>query len=215
MMNFGIIATEMTRNRLSNRISGSIRLALAILSAVRLLPHIAVFVLSPKRELQWKDLDRYGEFYDKRKPQNMPERLILFVRMMTFFCEYRNVFYHRHRSLRHFLALLCRPMRSLSINTNTCGPGLFIRHGFGTLLSADEIGANCSVSQLVTVGYVNNSVDRPRIGNNVTIAAGARVLGAVTIGDNAFVSANSLVISDVPPGATVIGVPARIVNSNK
>lgn len=49
-----------------------------------------------------------------------------------------------------------------------------------------------------------NSVDRPEIGNNVPVAAGA-------VGDNAFVSASSLVISDVPPGATAIGVPSKIV----
>lgn len=190
------------------------KIGVATLSAIRLLPHISVLVFSPKRELLWKDLDRYGEAYSSGKPQTFVERIILFINMMTFFPEYRNVFYLRHKTLGHILGLLCRPMDSLKISAKQCGPGLFIQHGFGTLVSVEEIGANCMISQLVTVGYVNNSVDRPTLGSNVTIAAGARVLGAVTIGDNAFVSANSLVISDVPAGATVIGVPARIIAVN-
>ncbi len=201
----------MTKVQRSNRLIVISKFAVATLSAVRLLPHIAVFILSPRRELLWKDLDRYGENYDEGKPHTLLERVNLFIKFMTFNSEYRNVFYLRHKTLGHLLGLLCRPMESLKINAKTCGPGLFIHHGFGTQVSAEEIGANCSIGQLVTVGYVNNAADRPKIGNYVTIAAGARVLGAVTIGDNAFVSANSLVISDVPPGATVIGVPSKII----
>jgi len=202
-----------TGDQLTNKFNSQFKFAIGALSAVRLVPHIVLFVLSPKRELLWKDIDRYGEFYDKKKPKALLERLVLFVRMMTFFPEYRNVFYVRHKTLRHPLGLLCRPMRSLAINTKRCGPGLFVQHGFGTLVSAEEIGAHFSISQLVTVGYVNNAVDRPKIGDNVTIGPGARVLGAVTIGDNAFISANTLVIADVPPGARVVGVPARMANN--
>jgi serine O-acetyltransferase len=187
--------------------------AVAAVSAIRLLPHMVVLMTSPKREILWKDLDRYGEVYGEGKAKSSVGRLILFINTMTFLKEYRNVFYLRHKTLGHFLGLVCRPMESLKINAKTCGSGLFVQHGFGTQVSAERIGDNCVISHLVTVGYVNNAVDRPSIGNNVTIAVGARVLGAVTVGDDAFVSANSVVISDVPPGATVIGVPARMVPS--
>ena len=132
---------------------------------------------------------------------------------MTFVPEYRNVFYFRHPSLGYFLGFLCWPKDSLKIDVKTCGPGLFIQHGFGTLIFAEEIGADCSIGQLVSIDYIDNPDERPKIGNRVTVGAGARVLGGVTVGDNVFISANSLVTQDVPAGVTVIGVPAKIVFS--
>ena len=80
------------------------------------------------------------------------------------------------------------------------------------MITAKEIGANFTVRQLATVGFANNDMDCPKIGDNVTIGVGARVLGGVTIGDEVVVAANSLVIADVPPGVTVMGVPTKIVS---
>jgi len=199
----------------SNRLIEIGMLTVAALSAIRLLPHIVVLILSPKRDQLWADLDRFGEQCDGGKPRSLPERIILFVKLMTFHSEYRNVFYFRHRTLAYLLGLLCPPEEFLMIDVKTCGSGLFIQHGYGTLISADEIGAHCWINQMVSVDSIDNSGKRPKIGNNVTIAAGARVLGAVTIGDNAFISANSLVISDIPPGVTVVGIPAKIVFAKK
>ena len=65
---------------------------------IRLLPHIAVFVLS-------QDLDRYGFNVDGREPRTVLERVTLFIRMMTFIPEYRNVFYLRHKTIGHILGL--------------------------------------------------------------------------------------------------------------
>ena len=139
--------------------------------------------------------------------------MVLFVWVMTYLPEYRNVFYFRHKILGHLLALLCAPMKSLTfLAKKTCGPGLLVHHGFGTSVSAEEIGANFSIKQLAMVGYVNNSTDCPKIGNNVSIGVGARVLGRVAIGDDVVIAPNSLVISDVPAGATVMGVPSKIVS---
>ena len=90
------------------------------------------------------------------------------------------------------------------------GPGLFISHGQATILSADSIGADLHVHQGVTVGWDYRSERRPVIGNGVFIGAGAKVLGAVTVGDGARIGANAVVVTDVPAGATAIGVPARI-----
>jgi serine O-acetyltransferase len=161
----------------------------------------------------WKDLDRYAEFCESKKPEAVVERVILFIWAMTFLSEYRNVFYFRHKTLRHLLALLCPPMKSLSLLTKqTCGPGMLVHHGFGTMVSAEKIGANFTIKQLATVGYLNNSIDCPKIGSNVMIGVGARVLGRVTIGDDVVIGANSLVISDVPAGVTVMGVPSKIVS---
>ena len=113
------------------------------------------------------------------------DRVVLFIWAMTFLPEYRSVFYFRHRTLGHLLALLCPPMKSLALFAKkTCGPGMLVHHGFGTTVTAEEIGANFTIKQLATVGYVNNSIDCPKIGSNVTIGVGARVLGGVTIGDD-------------------------------
>jgi serine O-acetyltransferase len=189
--------------------------ALLGVSTVRLLPHIALALYGREKELVWSDLDRYADLYETQTPIYTFERAALFIRMMTFYPEYRNVFYFRHKVIGLFLAFLCPPVPSLRLYTiNKCGPGLCVHHGFGTTVTAREIGANFTIRQLVSVGFVNNSIDCPTIGDNVTIGAGARVLGAVTLGDDVVVGANSVVIADVPSGVTVMGVPARIIAPN-
>jgi serine O-acetyltransferase len=189
------------------------KIGVAALSGIRLLPHIALLILSPDREILLSDLTRYAEFCQSSRPENIIERIVLFVWAMTYLPEYRNVFYFRHKNLGHLLAFLCPPIKSLALLTKkSCGPGMLVHHGFGTTVSAEEIGDNFTIKQLATVGYVNNSIDCPKIGNNVTIGVGARVLGSVVIGDDVVISPNSLVISDVPAGATVIGVPSKIVS---
>jgi serine O-acetyltransferase len=189
------------------------KIGFAALSTIRLLPHIALLLLSPNRENLWRDLDRYAVFYESGMPESRFDRVILFIWVMTFLPEYRSVFYFRHRTLGHLLGLLCPPMKSLGLLTKkTCGPGILVHHGFGTSVTAEEIGANFTIRNLATVGYGINSIDTPKIGSNVTIGIGARVLGGVTIGDDVVVGPNSLVISDVPAGATVIGVPSKIVS---
>jgi serine O-acetyltransferase len=188
------------------------KIGVAGLSTIRLLPHIALLLLSPNRETLWSDLDRYAVYYESGRPESRFDRVILFIWVMTFLPEYRTVFYFRHRTLGHLLALLCPPMKFLGLLTKkTCGPGLLVHHGFGTSVTAEEIGANFTIRQLATVGYGNNSIDTPKIGNNVTIGIGARVLGGVTIGDDVVIGPNSVVISDVPAGAMVMGVPSKIV----
>ena len=87
--------------------------------------------------------------------------------------------------------------------------GLYIAHTVGTVIAAKSIGKNCTIIANVTIG-MRNEWEFPVIGNNVFICAGARVLGGITVGDDAVIGANAVVINDVPPGATVVGVPARI-----
>ena len=87
--------------------------------------------------------------------------------------------------------------------------GLYVAHTNGTVINAEEIGRNCSIISNVTIG-LHKGHERPRIGNDVFIGAGARVLGDITIGDGARIGANAVVLKDVPAGATAVGVPARI-----
>ena len=97
------------------------------------------------------------------------------------------------------------------------GEGLFIDHGMGVVIGeTTEIGDNCTLYQGVTLGGTGKDKGKrhPTLGNNVLVGSGAKVLGPVKIGDNARVAAGAVVLSDVPPNATAVGVPARVVRIN-
>ena len=93
------------------------------------------------------------------------------------------------------------------------GGGLYIAHPVGTVISASKIGENCTVIANVTIG-MRNEWAFPTIGDHVFIGAGARVLGGISIGNNARIGANAVVIDDVPDGATVVGIPARVISTS-
>lgn len=88
------------------------------------------------------------------------------------------------------------------------GGGLYVAHPYGTVIAPRRMGRGCSVIAAATIG-MRNEWAFPAIGDGVFIGAGARVLGGITLGDGAVVGANAVVIDDVPPGATVVGIPAR------
>jgi serine O-acetyltransferase len=81
--------------------------------------------------------------------------------------------------------------------------GIFIHPGV-------QIGDRCGIMHRVTIGTTRDREGVPKIGNDVFIGAGAILGGPITIGDGAIIAANSVVVTDVPPGATAIGVPARV-----
>lgn len=91
------------------------------------------------------------------------------------------------------------------------GPGLVIHNSNCIFILATRIGHSCTVNQGVSVASVRGT-GWPTLGNNVYLGAGCKVMGGVTIGDNVVVSANSLVVTDVPSNCTVMGVPARIIS---
>lgn len=94
------------------------------------------------------------------------------------------------------------------------GRGLFIDHGNGVIIGETTvIGDNVTLYQGVTLGGTGKEHGKrhPTVGNNVMISAGAKVLGSFTIGDNSKIGAGSVVLSEVPPGSTVVGVPGRVV----
>ena len=99
----------------------------------------------------------------------------------------------------------------------TIGKGLFIDHGNGVIIGETTIiGDNVTLYQGVTLGGTGKEHGKrhPTIGNNVMISAGAKVLGSFTIGDNSKIGAGSVVLSEVPPNSTVVGVPGRVVRRN-
>jgi len=100
------------------------------------------------------------------------------------------------------------------------GAGLVLPHSQGTILGAARIGSNVTIYQQVTLGaqladFHYNPALRPSVGAGVIITAGAKVLGPVRLGDESIVGANAVVLTDVPPGAVAVGVPARIVERSQ
>ena len=111
--------------------------------------------------------------------------------------------------LNYFFILITCGIR---LNRETkIGKALHIIHSGNIIIDPNAvIGDRCGIQQDVTLGLNMDRDGAPVIGDDVYIGAGAKILGPVTVGDGAVVAANSLVVVDVPPGATAIGVPARM-----
>ncbi|MGK9450662.1 serine O-acetyltransferase [Acidithiobacillus caldus] len=95
------------------------------------------------------------------------------------------------------------------------GKGFFIDHGMGVVIGETaEIGDDCTLYHGVTLGGTSWQPGKrhPTLGRGVIVGAGAKVLGPIRVGDGARIGSNAVVVKDVPDGATVVGVPGRIVN---
>jgi len=120
---------------------------------------------------------------------------------------------------RYFVArwISQRAVRKTGIEIHpgaTIGKGLFIDHGNGVVIGETaEIGDNVTIYQGVTLGGTGKEHGKrhPTIGNNVMISAGAKVLGSFKVGDDAKIGAGSVVLREIPPNSTVVGIPGRIV----
>lgn len=182
------------------------------LQRIRFAPHWFLFRRSRQKELILQDLERWVQILRPRIERRGGVRA--FVEIMTFFPSFRNLFYSRLRNhskaTPKLLSLLAKPQPLLDIDTHDCGGGLFIQHGYATIIAVRKMGRNCWVNQNVTLGYTN-ACDAPTVGDNVTIGAGAKILGNVHIGNNVIIGANSVIVKDVPDDCTVVGV-GRIIS---
>jgi serine O-acetyltransferase len=121
------------------------------------------------------------------------------------------------RRLAKLFSLLNVLLFSLEVPARLAiGPGLVIAHPYGTVLGAARIGTNVTLFQQVTLGaleadFAFDPAKRPVVEDNVTITAGAKVLGAVTLAEGSVVGANAVVLSDVPAHHLAVGVPAKMV----
>ncbi len=98
----------------------------------------------------------------------------------------------------------------------TIGRRFFIDHGMGVVIGETaEIGDDCTLYHGVTLGGTswNKGKRHPTLGKGVVVGAGAKILGPITVGDGARIGSNAVVVKDVPPGATAIGIPARIIEA--
>lgn len=122
------------------------------------------------------------------------------------------------RWLARFTSHFGRWMTGVEIHPGaTIGRRVFIDHGMGVVIGETaEIGDDCTLYHGVTLGGVswNHGKRHPTLGKGVVIGAGAKILGPFTVGDGAKVGSNSVVVKAVPPGATVVGIPARVVDEH-
>jgi len=134
---------------------------------------------------------------------------VIFHRIAHFF--YRRRLFLIARLISH----ISRFLTQIEIHPGArIGEGFFIDHGAGVVIGeTTEIGDNVTIYQGVTLGGTGKEKGKrhPTIGNNVVISTGAKILGSITVGDNSKIGAGSVVLKNVPPNSTVVGVPGRVV----
>lgn len=193
----------------------------------------------PAKPSLWKQLRRVYDTYEfnslQAKPPEKPfrehweakgERAALFFLGMPLgsvaLLRIRDWLFQRNVPLLpYFCDIVSNAVWDVSIGRKVeAGPGLYIPHGHVVIDGLVRIGRDCSVNPWVTIGMSASrrwGFDKsgPIIGDDVYIGTGAKVLGPITIGDGARIGANSVVIDDVPAGATVVGAPARVVHERQ
>ena len=129
------------------------------------------------------------------------------------------LWYADFKWLARFVSHMGRWLTGIEIHPGaTIGRRFFIDHGMGVVIGEiAEIGDDCTLYHGVTLGGTswNKGKRHPTLGKGVVIGAGAKVLGPITVGANAKIGSNAVVVKDVPPGATAIGIPARVVEAQE
>ncbi|MCD7948670.1 MAG: serine O-acetyltransferase [Erysipelotrichaceae bacterium] len=142
------------------------------------------------------------------------------VHAMFFYRITHFLWIHHFKLIARFISQIARFLTGIEIHPGAqIGKRFFIDHGMGVVIGETTIiGDNCTLYQGVTLGGVGTGEHKvkrhPTLEDNVIVFAGAKILGAVTLGENSIVGASSVVRTDVPPNCTVVGVPARIVKEN-
>ncbi len=133
---------------------------------------------------------------------------VIFYRIAHWLLKMKIPFFPR------FISQFAKWLTGIEIHPGAkIGKGFFIDHGMGVVIGETSvIGDNVTLFQGVTLGGTGKERGKrhPNIGNNVVVGTGAKVLGNITVGDNSYIGANAVVVKDVPPNSTVVGVPGRI-----
>ncbi|RPI25371.1 MAG: serine O-acetyltransferase [Chloroflexota bacterium] len=126
---------------------------------------------------------------------------------------------HRLKLLARWVSQLARGFTGIEIHPGaTIGPQFFIDHGMGVVIGeTTEIGSGVTLYHGVTLGgtSLNKGKRHPTLEDNVVVGAGAKVLGAITVGANSRIGANAVVVKSVPPNSVVVGVPGQVVVRSK
>jgi serine O-acetyltransferase len=122
---------------------------------------------------------------------------------------------HQFKFLGRWISQIARNLTGVEIHPGaTIGPGFFIDHGMGVVIGETaEVGADVTLYHGVTLGgtSLEKGKRHPTIGERVVVGAGAKVLGAITVGDDSRIGANAVVVKSVPANSVVVGVPGQIV----
>lgn len=136
---------------------------------------------------------------------------------MLFHSGAHKLYNRRHFFIARLVSQISRGLTGIEIHPGAkIGNGVFIDHGMAVVIGETcEIGDNVTIYQGVTLGGTGKDIGKrhPTVGSNVMIGAGARVLGPITIGDYSKIGSGSVVLSDVAPHSTVVGIPGRAVHS--
>lgn len=121
--------------------------------------------------------------------------------------------------LARWISTIARWLTGIEIHPGArIGRRLFIDHGMGVVIGETaEIGDDCTLYHAVTLGGTSweKGKRHPTLCNNVVVGAGAKVLGPIIVGDGARIGSNAVVVKDVPPGATVVGIPGHVVSRSQ
>ena len=146
---------------------------------------------------------------------NMEVFLYPSFQVMLSYRRAHRLYVKGHYFLARWISQRARRRTGIEIHPGAqIGKGLFIDHGAGVIIGETTIiGDNCTLYQGVTLGGTGKEHGKrhPTLGNNVMVSAGAKVLGSFKIGDNSKIGSGSVVLEEVPPNSTVVGVPGRIV----
>jgi len=167
----------------------------------------------------FKDLFQDARSIAERDPaaKSVIEVILLYPGFHAiFFHRIAHWFYKKKMFfIARFISQLSRFLTGIEIHPGAkIGRGLFIDHGMGVVIGETaEIGDNCTIYHGVTLGGTGKDKGKrhPTIGNNVLISTGAKVLGPFKVGDNSKIGANAVVLNEVEPNTTVVGVPGRTV----
>jgi len=117
-----------------------------------------------------------------------------------------------------FFSHIVRFLTGIEIHPSAeIGPGCFIDHGMGVVIGeTSEIGRGCTLYQGVTLGgtSLQHGKRHPTLEDDVVVGAGAKIIGAIVIGAHSKIAAGAVVVKDVPPNSTVVGVPGRVVHQD-
>ena len=167
----------------------------------------------------FKDLKETIDAYLARDPaaQSALEVLLLYHGVKAVQSHRRAHWFYEHdmKFIARLISQMSRLRTGIEIHPGAkIGKRLVIDHGMGIVIGETaEIGDDCLIYHGVTLGGTGKDSGKrhPTIGNNVLIGTGAKVLGPFKVGDNSRIAANSVVLGEIPPDSTAVGVPARVV----
>ena len=167
----------------------------------------------------FKDLKETIDAYLARDPeaQSALEVLLLYPGVKAVRSHRRAHWFYEHdmKFIARLISQMSRRRTGIEIHPGAkIGKRLVIDHGMGIVIGETaEIGDDCLIYHGVTLGGTGKDSGKrhPTIGNNVLIGTGAKVLGPFKVGDNSRIAANSVVLGEIPPDSTAVGVPARVI----